>query len=388
MAKLDRLPLILDLAAAGATDSAIAKALDVSTMTLWNFMRRSVEGDEKLICEWGGVTAAYHTHRRTALLLSASLIEQKFRSMCLEGVPTPIIFGGKLSYVEDEQTVGWTEDDREDLGYPRDGLKRDASGARIPLYVNMPVPAQIIAKAVEAFYPKTYGKSVDVHVQHGGVLRLSADKNETAKQIEHQQTELLAPVDSDPRSGEADQAAEERMAVGPVAESAAQFDTWADAGAFEPKQVAVVAADGTRKEIGNPAIDRDPENPVRKALEYEIAARAARVAAEPKKPPQAVPVPPEMKPSVDDDLDDFTGQRTKLVLPTADNVESLIASVEQIVARGTHLGPHERQIANRLKAEDMEGARALAMAMIGPSRAVEQDNITVVPMKSPGTRVV
>jgi len=386
MAKLDRLPLILDLAAVGATDSAIAKALDVSTTTLWHYMRRSVEGDEDLICEWGGVTAAYHTHRRTALLLSASMIEQKFRSMCLEGVATPVLFGGKLSYVEDEQTVGWSEQDREDLGFPRDGLKRDSEGNRIPLYVNMPVPAQIIAKAVEAFYPRTYGKSLDVHVQHGGVLRLSADKNETAKQIEHQQVELLAPVDSDPRSGEADQAAEERMAVGPVAESAAQFDTWADEGAFEPKQVTVVAADGTSKVIGNPAVNHDPDNPMRKSLEYEIAAQAARVAAEPKKPPGAVPVPPEMRPSLDDNIDDMTGKPVKLAPPSVDNVEALISSIEQSAARGTRLGAREEQIKRLLKSNP-DGARALAQAMLGPSRA-ETDNITTAPMRSPGTRVV
>jgi hypothetical protein len=178
------------------------------------------------------------------------------------------------------------------------------------------------------------------------------------------------------------------MAVGPVAESAAQFDTWADAGAFEPKQVAVVAADGTRKEIGNPAVDRDPENPVRKQLEYEMAARDARVAAEPKKPPTMAPVPPEMKPSLDDDIDDVTGQRIKPVPPSADNVAALIASVEQSVARGTRLGPRENQIAAALKRGSMDNAVALAEAMIGPSRMAEVDHLGAGPAGPKGQRVV
>lgn len=384
--KIHLLPDILDLAAEGATDTEIGRALNITPRSLWNYMRKSLNGDEDMICEWAGVTAPYHEHRRAALKLNASLIEQKLRSIALNGTQTPLSYQGQPTYKEIEAVVGWTPDEREALGFARDGLERDASGARIPLTIYTPPPPALLIKVAESFYPKTYGKSVDHNLNVAGVLRLGMERANSEKpelvqieqkQIEHRPMDEVAPVEVD----EVENTAPPMLAIGPAAKDAAEFDQWKDEGAFEPQVVAFQRADGSRTEhiAGNPAVDHSPDNPIRQAMAAELEAHEARIAEQAKDsgPPAASPVVAVFKPEPSDPPEIVgarkSGPEAAPVTPISANhfealIDHAIASVNAKVAANAPMSAVERQIKN---AAD-RGSRQRIAELVAPRREVDQ----------------
>jgi hypothetical protein len=73
------------LYASGRTDPVISAKFNCTTRTLRNYLRRSMEGDPEMICEWNGRSAQFVEHVQTAHRMFAYLFDQQLRSDVMHG---------------------------------------------------------------------------------------------------------------------------------------------------------------------------------------------------------------------------------------------------------------------------------------------------------------
>jgi hypothetical protein len=164
---------ICDTMASGILSYEKAAAVnDVSGRSIWQWIKMSQGDDPELIIEYLGEEVQFARAligaRRIALHEARGRMEQK----SILGYEEPIFYNGMPTWQPDPACVGWTEDERADLGFPRDGLLRDKNGCTIQNSLHHEPPVALQLRVVEAAFPKEYrpGVNQSVDVAHSGVV--------------------------------------------------------------------------------------------------------------------------------------------------------------------------------------------------------------------------
>ena len=93
-----------------------------------------------------GSRVPFHTAINTARKILHHEARIDFEKRATLGHEERVTFQGRQMYRENLLTVGWTEDEREALGFERDGLLRNEKGEVMPLttHVEPPVAATLL----------------------------------------------------------------------------------------------------------------------------------------------------------------------------------------------------------------------------------------------------
>lgn len=148
--------------------STAARICGIAERTIFRWIDRSKQdqqnnvADSPFLIAWSEATAYFHEHCAVAFRMNVALIESRARELALRGFEEPVVFQGRLSYVEDETLVGLDDAALAILGLP-DRYKRDAQGNRIPLTVHRKPSDQLVLKMLAAHFPRTYGERVEVN---------------------------------------------------------------------------------------------------------------------------------------------------------------------------------------------------------------------------------
>jgi transposase-like protein len=360
----DKMIAALDSVAAGNSFAETARRLDITARSIFYWMQRSRNGDEKMIVEWGewGV-APWHKHCDSAQAMAVALMESEAKSNSTIGFEEVVIFQGTVQYQLDARKVGLDDETCVLLYGDADRYLRNEKGEAIPLTIKRK-PSDALVLRMLSSHLKRYAERTVQDVNVNGVLGVMAlprpgDRVEQPKQIEDKSNDFLLEEPVPPEQQPP------RIAIGRTAKDSAELAQWEDSGGFIPHQVEIVARDGSSKMIGqeakqtetsalaaeqpqgsNPDIDKSEDNPLRRSLLDELkktqAKRAAETAAG--KPPQMPPRVPMFKPNDDDNIDDITGQ-VKPPNPMDDQaIANKVAEVKARHERGEHLNAIEKQI--------------------------------------------
>jgi hypothetical protein len=163
----ETLVAICNTIASGVMSYAAAARLNgVSVDSFWRWIKRSQRNeDPDLIIEYLGelvpFASAINAARRIALHEARGRMEQR----SILGHDEPIFYNGMPTWQPDPVTVGWTEDEREALGFERDGLLRE-NGKVVQNVLHHVPPVALQLRVAEMAFPKEYrpgvNNSVDV----------------------------------------------------------------------------------------------------------------------------------------------------------------------------------------------------------------------------------
>jgi hypothetical protein len=149
---------ICDVVASGILSYAAAcRSVGVSARSFWSWIKASQSGDEEFIVEYLGeriqFARAVNAARRMALHEMRGRMEQK----SIFGYDEPIFYMGMPTWKPDPRCVGIDDPDiREMLGYPRDGLLRDESGAVVQNVIHHEPPVALQLRVAEMAFPNEY----------------------------------------------------------------------------------------------------------------------------------------------------------------------------------------------------------------------------------------
>ena len=376
----ENLRIVLDNLVIDPNVSNAARKIGCSTMTLYRWLKLSRDGTPEFQnLEWCQEVGSFHQFFEYAVRAQINSIEQTAKSHAL-GFDEVVTFQGRVSYEIDPKLVGESDDPDvlEMLFGVRDKFLRDENGAVIPLTVRRKPSDALVIKMLSSHKSEIYGEKsrVDINMRVGGVLRLQRPGEMPVKTLE-QQSDGSFGLDDTGAADEVDTTS--MLALGRPAETSEEFQAWSDAGEFAAAPVVIA-----------PPIPAhaDPTNPITRDTLARMAAREANLKSGVVTPPQASP--PVQVFTVDDPegIDDVTGEVVKRAAPDAHTVSALLISIETSVKAGTRLGPREKQIADRLRAGDIEGARTLAKAMLPGGRMAEADHLGSGVTKPQGSRIV
>jgi hypothetical protein len=289
---------VLDTLVLNPKMTVAARAIGVSTMTLYRWLRLSREGaPEFQQIEWCGEVGSFHQFYEYALRAQINEIEQTAKHNAL-GFDEVVTHDGAIQYQIDPLLVGMDDETLAMLGYKDRYLRID--GAVQPLTVKRKPSDALVIKMLASHKPEIYGEhsTVDVNMRVGGVLRLQRP-DEMVKTIEHQQAETFALDDA---GAAEDQSAKTStmLALGRPARSSAEFDRWNANKEFEAAPVAFVKADGTRTVTkaelplpGDKPLTPLQADPLRRAQQQPAHPRPA---AMPASAPAAAALAPAAKP--------------------------------------------------------------------------------------------
>ena len=356
--------------------TSAARKVGISTMTLTRWIERSAKGDPEFIVEWCDETDQFARHVQRAMRAQIASIESMARKNAT-GFDEVVTYNGQVQYKLDPKLIGVPDDQLELLYGVTDRYLR-INGEVQPLTVRRKASDALVLKMLSAHYPKVYGDKSTVDVNVGGVLRLERPGEKSAPRvIEHEDSDPLVIEREDDT---AERAADTNLvALGRPASSSNEFEQWAAAGEFEAEPVVFEDAEGKEVIMGNPAIVRDPENPMRQAMAAELAAHEKRIAERAKVggPPQAPPIVPVFRPEPSDDPPEIVGAKkagapAAPVAPISTNqvdalIDHAIASVQAKLAANVPMSATERQIVN---AADRGNRRRVA-ELVAPRRVLD-----------------
>ena len=153
--------------------------------------------------EWMGNRSWYHRHVALARRLSILRLDQRLRedamvprgSICSARAASrygkSILNSPPTRSILDMAAQAWDRD-------LKDMYKRDANGALIQAYKEVPPNPQLLIKAVSALLPEVYGETIKHEVTVGGVLRVGATASAAPpKQIEDAEFTMIGEASED-----------------------------------------------------------------------------------------------------------------------------------------------------------------------------------------------
>ena len=185
---------------------ASARAVGLHPQTLFSYLRRSRDGDERYIIEWLGRTAPFHVHADAARKLSVVALDHSARDLAINGHSEPRFHDGSPVYKRDPKLVADALDPElwEIAHAPRDindTFMRDKSGALIPEMVTSPPNPALLIKMLASLAPDLYGERSEISVTRSGHVWIEGDASQgmpggprRPPQIEHDFQESFGMV--------------------------------------------------------------------------------------------------------------------------------------------------------------------------------------------------
>jgi hypothetical protein len=147
---------VIDGLSAGLSYSGAALGAGVKPRTLWYWIKQSQSGLEQYTLDFLGSRVPFHVAVNTARKILHHEARSRFEKRATLGHDEPVTFQGRQMYRENLLTVGWTEDEREALGFERDGLLRNERGEVIPLTVHTEPPVAATLALLSMAFAQEY----------------------------------------------------------------------------------------------------------------------------------------------------------------------------------------------------------------------------------------
>jgi hypothetical protein len=183
-----------------------AKKAGLHPVTLFNYLRRSRDGDPKYVISWMGRTAAFHIHADAARKLSIVALDASARDLAINGHDEPRYHDGEPVYKRDPKLVAEALDPDlwETLYAPRpitDTFERDEDGALIQETITHPPNPALLVKMLASLAPDLYGERSEISITHSGHVWIEGDASHgmpggprRPEQIEHDFQESFGMV--------------------------------------------------------------------------------------------------------------------------------------------------------------------------------------------------
>jgi hypothetical protein len=221
---------ICDAFASGLSYRSSAKACGVSPRSLFQWLKLSTAGDEDFIVEYLGERMQFSQ----AMALARKALHMELRSNLERrsalGHDERVFFAGMPTWQPDPRVVGWSEDDREAYGFPRDGLLRDKNGACIQNVIHHEPPIAAALRVLEMSFGEEYTPSSNVNLinKDTGVQVAAPVSAKLVVPPKPERPQLEYRPDPVPRSGADTEAKEAEienlLGPEPVAEDASRDD--------------------------------------------------------------------------------------------------------------------------------------------------------------------
>lgn len=287
----------LDCIAGGCSYEETARRIGVTSRSIFNWRMRSRKNDPQTSLTWGEQSGQFEQHLNNAIAMSIVHLESEARQAATIGFEEQVVFQGKLQWKENPKMVGYADSELMLQFGTTDRLLRDEHGNAIPLTIKRKPSDALVLRMLASHMAQTYGErtTTDLNV-NVGVLQLprKGDMADGPKLVEHSPVDQFTPEHIDKKDERP------KIAIGRPAASSEELETWHREGDFKPAPVEFVKNTGETVIVGgqeiptqpNPDIRRDPNDPVRRDLERQLAEHNAKVAAAQAsgKPPQAPPV--------------------------------------------------------------------------------------------------
>jgi hypothetical protein len=161
---------IIDTLASGVLSYAQAARVNgVSERTFWHWIKQSQQdADPDLVVEFLGEQVPFARAANAARRIAVHEARGRMEMRGVLGHDEPIFYNGMPTWKPDPRCVGMSEEDRDLLGYPKDGLLRDANGCCIQNTIHHEPPVALALRVVEAAFPKEYRPGINstVDVSH------------------------------------------------------------------------------------------------------------------------------------------------------------------------------------------------------------------------------
>lgn len=192
---------ICDMFASGLSYRSSAKACGVASRTLFQWLKQSNAGDEDFIITYCDEQMQFSQAMALARKMLHMEVRANLERRSMLGHDEPIFFGGMPTFKPDFRTVGWTEDEREAYGFPRDGLLRDEQGRVIQNTIHREPPIEAVLRVLEMSFGEEYTPTTNTNIinKDTGVSRADPISNKMAvppKPV-RPQLEVLSDVPAD-----------------------------------------------------------------------------------------------------------------------------------------------------------------------------------------------
>jgi hypothetical protein len=288
-----------------------------------------------------GIEASFASHLALARIIYMGQVEAAALDRALRGTKEKIFYQGKPSWQLDPRYETFTDDDLQTLGLSNEDryLHDELTHSRIQHEIEHAPPVEL-QKAALAAYSKKWQPASHVDVNQTVALGVTMLGNRPK------------PVDVTPRPAQIER-------KGTPTETPGIFE---EIPHVEVKPDIVEPTSEALSETKSDGVDRNPDNPMRRALLAEMEIRNRRVAQERaagQRPAMTPPTPPEMKPDIDRDLSDDGTPPVKPERPTMDAIAEKIHEVKRLLHENLPMSALQRQVAAAIKRGDENGARAL-----------------------------
>lgn len=242
--KMDRLPAFLQAMLDTPSIAKAARAVGLSTDSVYRYIVRSRMGDEALqripFCD---VEAPFHIHLKNHVpALVSTEIEMRAMDRALNGIEQDVFYQGVRMHerVRKPQYAHLTAEDIEAFCLTDDELYET-----VPTKQHLKPSDALTLRMLEAWNGKRYRPTQEIGVTFGGVLRLERPDERAPKTIEHQPVfEEADESNTEQRGG--------HLALARPATSSEELDKWAQQGEFEPAPVKFVDAKGNETVLQAP----------------------------------------------------------------------------------------------------------------------------------------
>jgi hypothetical protein len=192
---------ICDMFASGLSYRSSAMACGVAPRTLFQWLKQSNAGDEDFIIIYCDEQMQFSQAMALARKMLHMEVRANLERRSMLGHDEPIFFGGMPTFKPDFRTVGWTEDEREAYGFPRDGLLRDEQGRVIQNTIHREPPIEAVLRVLEMSFGEEYTPTTNTNVinKDTGVSRADpiSDKMAVPPKPVRPQLEVLSDVPAD-----------------------------------------------------------------------------------------------------------------------------------------------------------------------------------------------
>jgi hypothetical protein len=362
---VEALTKIIDSQCGNASWTLAAARGGVSVPTLNRWRDLSANGDPAFIIEWCGVAAQFASQLARARLVFMSQVEAAALNRAHRGTREKVFYQGKPSWRLDHRYETFSDDDLQTLGLSHeDRYEHDEiTGERVQHFVEHDPPVELV-KTVLAAYGRRYQSTQHLDVNQTVALGVTMVGNRPKPvQLEHKPVaeRVGIPTEIPGVFEEVREAAEPKISNDLLDTKVPSELNQRTHDAPTRSESAIQSASHPVR--GNPAINHDPDNPVRKALLAEMEIRDRRIAQERAaglRPAHALPTPTPPQAGPDDDIDDTTGERVAAPAPpTMDAVGLELHNIKDKLRKNLPLSALHRQVAAALARGDDAGARTL-----------------------------
>lgn len=148
-----------------------ARINNLSVRSFWQYIRLSQAGDADATVEWLGERLPFHRAVNQARRLALAEARGALESKAINGWDEVALYQGQVVWQLDPVTVGWTEQEREALGFRPDGLL-EVNGRPVPVTIHHEPSDALLLRVAEMFAPGEYRPGTNANIEINGRVNM------------------------------------------------------------------------------------------------------------------------------------------------------------------------------------------------------------------------